>query len=91
MGDIEIMGRLTGNAKLTCQTGDIDMILDGTVLNYDFTSQASVGDIDIEGYDDLSGGDDLFEYAEGYLQDEQIYANIKLKCDLGDISVDFQS
>lgn len=78
-GDMTICGRLTGNCNLTCSTGDVDVLLDGIPQNYSFNTNSNLGDIDIE--NDVHHNE--------HTSHNEIYSNVKLKCNMGDISVDF--
>lgn len=80
-GDIEVAGKLTGDASLSCSTGDIDLTLAGSRQNYNFNTNNNLGDISIEE-----------DHATGHhtsSESQKQYGNVKLKCNLGDISVEF--
>lgn len=82
-GDMTICGRLTGNCDLTCSTGDVDVLLDGIPQNYNFNTNSNLGDIDIENdvHDNRNHSD--------HSSETEIYGDIKLKCNMGDLSVEF--
>lgn len=79
-GEMDIVGKLTGNADLDCSTGDMDLLLDGTRANYSIKSNSSLGDIDVDDDDDPFVSEKNNEH----------FGNLTLKCSLGEISVEFQ-
>lgn len=98
-GSMTVTGKLTGDARLECSIGDIDMRLDGSRSNYKIDSHGSLGEIDIddededwdiwEDIDDTDGHDSHDSHkTEGTHPD--LFGTLSLKCSLGDIAVQFQ-
>lgn len=84
-GSVDIIGKLTGDNKLKCSMGDINLILSGIRSNYEFQTNTSLGDIDI---DDSHSSEKL--HHTGNSNTGEFLGTLDLDCNMGDIDVEFQ-
>lgn len=84
-GSVDITGQLIGDNKLKCSMGDIDLILSGTRSNYEFQTNASLGDIDI---DDSNASGEISHTDNS--NTGELLGTLDLDCNMGDIDVEFQ-
>lgn len=103
-GDMTVTGKLTGDARLQCSTGGMDLLLDGCSSNYNIQSEGTLGDINIDitknTDEDWDFGDDDELRPDNTMtpdatagpdtNDRSRFGNLSLKCSLGDINVNFQ-
>lgn len=91
-GSMTVTGKLTGDARLQCSVGDINILLDGFRSNYRIDTHDNLGEIDIDDDDDGDSGEDRDDH-DSHKEDEKLpdsFGDLTLKCSVGDITVHFQ-
>lgn len=73
------LGKLDGSLEANCGMGQIAMTLPGERVNYKIDSQASLGQVQIDGG----------EHDEQHSENHDIWAELDLTCGMGEITVDF--
>jgi len=82
-GTMEMIGVVGQEAKLECAAGNISMILDGDVTDYDYKIESVLGTVNLDGqgYSGLASTRKIDNGAD---------KEIKLNCSVGNITVEFR-
>lgn len=92
VGSADVHGKLTGENRISCSLGDIDLTLAGYRSNYTITSHSVMGDINYENDDDDGDdGDWDDEHITGNTHHNagDIYGTISIDSALSDVDINF--
>lgn len=104
LGEMNISGKLTGDAELKVSTGQMDLLLDGQKSNYNISTESDLANINFkqqkdnlnENDSDVQNDDENDTNSNDGTSDaisseeNEHFGNLDLKCSLGEISVYFR-
>ena len=82
VGDVSINGTVTGDSDITCNVGNVDLELSGEEKEYSYDISSSIGNINID-------NNSYHSISNRIINNEGAENNLELKCEIGNISVDF--
>lgn len=82
VGNMEIDGVISGKNRVTCDIGNVDLVLDGDAEDYSYQVSCDIGNIEIDGKSYKGIDNKSIEHNNA---DNSIY----LECDIGKINVEF--
>ena len=82
VGDVQIDGTITGKSEIECNIGSVVLNLQGEWKDYSYEISSSVGDVTI-GDESMSG------FGKKRRIDNNSDNLLDIKCDVGDITIDF--
>lgn len=82
VGDVSINGIVTGDSDITCNVGNVDLELEGEEKEYSYDISSSIGNINID-------NNSYHSISNRIINNEGAENNLELKCEIGNISVDF--
>ena len=81
LGNVDFSGKVTGNMTVQVNMGNIEVELDGKEKDYNIRMEAEMGEVIFNGRKQ----DDNYT-----VQQENAIGDIELKCDMGNIELDFE-
>lgn len=82
VGDVSINGIVAGDSDITCNVGNVDLELEGEEKEYSYDISSSIGNINID-------NNSYHSISNRIINNEGAENNLELKCEIGNISVDF--
>jgi hypothetical protein len=82
VGDVTIAGSVSGDSDIICNVGNVDLDLDGKEEDYSYDISASIGNINID-------NNSYHSISNRIINNATAENNLSLKCEIGNISVDF--
>ncbi len=82
VGDVMISGDVSGDNKIICNVGNVELDLDGEESDYSYDISASIGNIDID-------NNSYHSISNRVINNDDAQNNLSLTCEIGNISVDF--
>lgn len=82
VGDVSINGIVTGDSDISCNVGNVDLELEGEDKEYSYDISSSIGNVNID-------NNSYHSISNRIINNEGAENSLKLKCEIGNISVDF--
>lgn len=82
-GDLEAIGKIRGNADIECGVGEVDLELEGTSEDFDYTVQCGIGEVNVDESIELSG------FGGTKKINNNSSRKMKITCGVGSVDVSF--